>query len=68
VAFALRTLLLARVGEKLFHTDDLAVQRAGDQRFALDLAPFGVSNRDVIDFQRFANGALVIGTGLNQIR
>jgi hypothetical protein len=44
-----RSLLLAGAREELVHADDLAVQRAWDERFALDFAALGVRDGNVID-------------------
>lgn len=45
-----RRLLLAGggVGEELVRTDDLAVERAGDERVALDVAGLRIRDRDVV--------------------
>src|SRR5690242_4724651 len=67
--FGLCELLLAggRAGEEFVHAYDLAVQRAGNERFALDGATFRVGDSDAIDFQRFADRALVIGPGFLEV-
>lgn len=42
----------AAILEEFFRPHDFSVQRAGNQRVALDLAGFGVGDGDVIHFQR----------------
>src|SRR6202022_1245605 len=54
--------------EKVFRADDFAMQCARYKRVAFHLAMLGVGNRDVIDFQSAADGALIPRFGLEKIR
>src|SRR5689334_17127535 len=54
-------------GEELVHADDLAVQRAGNQRFALDFAGLGIRDGNVVDLQSSANGSLIAGLSFLQV-
>jgi hypothetical protein len=51
---------LAFVGEDFVGTDDLPVQRAGNQRFPFDLPMLCVRDRDLVHFQGAPHGAFVV--------
>src|SRR6266436_2825480 len=53
--------------EQIFGADDLAVERAGNQRVALDIALFCAGDGDAVDLQGAAKGALVIRFGFGEI-
>jgi len=62
-----RNLLLAGHEGELIRSDDLAMQRAGDERVALGLARLGIGNRHAIDFEGASNGAFVVGFGFHEV-
>src|SRR6266576_2984417 len=63
----LRELPLAGVERKLLRTNHLTVQRAGNERLALDFAGLAIGDGDAIDFECASHGALVIGLGFGEI-
>ena len=60
-------LLLTSHEGKFVRSDDLAVQRAGDERIALGFASFSVSNCHAVDFEGAADSAFVVGFRFDEI-
>src|SRR5437016_10819223 len=60
-------LFLAGVERKFLGANDLTVQGARNKRLAFGLSRLGIGDGDAIDFERAADGALVIGLGFGEV-
>src|SRR6266478_8403435 len=59
--------LPAAIREQILRADHLAVQRPRNQTIAVDFAGLGIGDSDVVDLQRAAEGAFVIGFGFFEV-
>src|SRR4029077_70036 len=60
-------LLSVTIREQILRADHLAVQCARNQSIAVDFAGLGIGDSDVVDLQRAAESAFVIGFGFFQV-
>src|SRR5216684_3440182 len=63
----LTRLLLAGVEGEFLGANHLAVQGAGNERFAFGFAGLGIGDGDLIDLERAPDSALVIGLGFGEV-
>src|SRR5467141_685399 len=59
--------LSVAIREQILRADHLAVQCARNQSIAVDFAGLGIGDSDVVDLQRAAESAFVIGFGFFQV-